>query len=426
MSRKFLTAIDLGKNELQNAAVQNLASAPGSPVKGQLYYNSTGGDDTLYWWNGSAWIAAKSSAGISPASTVTDLSPGGAQVVGVSTLYARQDHIHGGIPAAGAITATTVFGQASANGAAVTYARSDHTHGSPVHDNTAHAAINHSALAAPTTDVAWGGFKLTNLGTPTAVGDASTKGYVDNAIAGLSWKETCRAATVANMNLATTGLTAFDGVTPAANDRILVMNQTTQSENGLYLAAVGAWTRTTDGDAVGELEGAAVFVTEGTANGDKSFTCTTNGPIIPGTTANVWAQFGGGSAVIGGTGLTVSGSTVNFIAANGSLTVAADDVQVAYAGTGTTFGSAVTAARSDHNHDTTYPKLAVVDCAAALTTTLTHNFNTRDVEVDVYRTTTPWDSVDVDVERDTLNSVLVRFGTAPAAAAFRIVAVGRA
>lgn len=422
MSRKFLTAIDLGKNELQNAIVQNLASAPSTPLKGQIYMDSTG--NILYWYNGSGWVAAQGGAGAVPATTVTTQAIGDSPVVGVATTFAREDHKHGE-PGFGTITGQTAFGGATANGVSVNIARSDHTHGTPTHDAAAHSAIPHSALAVPTADVSWGGFKLTSLGTPTAVGDATTKGYVDNAIAGLSWKETCRAATVANMNLATTALTAFDGVTPVANDRILVMNQTTQSENGLYLAAVGAWTRTTDGDAVGELEGAAVFVTEGTANGDKSFTCTTNGPITPGVTANVWAQFGGGSAVIGGTGLTVSGSTVNITATNGSIVVNPDDIGVGYAGTGTTFGSAVTAARSDHNHDTTYSRMAMADCAAAATTTVTHNFNTRDVAVDVYRTTTPWDSVDVDVERDTVNSVLVRFATAPAAAAYRIVVVGR-
>ena len=58
MARKFLTAIDMAKNEIQNGVAQNLASAPGSPVKGQFYMNST--DNILYWWDGTAWVPAKS------------------------------------------------------------------------------------------------------------------------------------------------------------------------------------------------------------------------------------------------------------------------------------------------------------------------------------------------------------------------------
>ena len=95
-----------------------------------------------------------------------------------------------------------------------------------------------------------------------------------------------------------------------------------------------------------------------------------------------------------------------------------------YAGSGTTYGTNVTVARSDHNHDATYAKVTAQDCAANVLTTVTHNFNTRDVKVEVYRNSTPWDTVDVDIERPSLNAVDVRFATAPTAAAFRIVVEG--
>ena len=423
MARRFLTAIDLGKNELQNAAVQNLASAPASPVKGQLYYNSTGGDDTLYWYNGTAWIAAKSSAGISPASTVTDLVPGGAQAVGSSTLYARQDHVHGGIPGAGASTAVTTFGATKADGAATTYARSDHTHGSPAHDAAAHNGIPLSALSAPTVDVSMGGFKLTNVGAPTAVGDAASKSYVDNAVAGLSWKEPVRIATTANI-ATLTGLAAIDGVTPVANDRVLVKDQTTTNQNGIYLAQSGAWTRSTDADQVGDLEGAAAYVLEGTANAGKAYVVTTTGAITPGTTNVTWTQFGGGSAIVAGNGLTLTGNTLNVIPLNGSLTVNADDISVAYGGTGGNNGSAVTAARSDHLHDGVYTRKFSQDCAAATSTTVTHNLNTRDVDVTVYLNSGTYDEVDCDIQRTSVNVVTVLFAVAPAAGAYRIVVMG--
>ena len=384
MARKFLVPLDLGKNELQNAAVQSLGSPPGSPVKFQLYGNT--GDNTLYWWDGTAWIPAKDTG----AGTLTP----------------------------GTITAETTFGTSKADGSVATYARSDHAHGNPVHDANAHSTIPLSALAVPTTAVSFNGQKITSLGTPTTGTDAVTKDYADNLTAGLSWKEAVRIATTGNVTQS--GLAAIDGVTPIANDRILCKDQSTGSQNGIWLAQSGAWTRATDADASGELEGAAVFVMEGTANADKAFVNTTNAPITVGTTATVWVQFGAGTTYGAGNGLTLTGSTFDVVAADASIVVTADAIRAGYAGN----GSAVTLARSDHNHDATYAKILAQDCAAATTTTVTHNFNTRDVKVEVYRNSTPWDTVDADVERPSVNTVEVKFATAPAAGAFRIIVEG--
>jgi hypothetical protein len=459
MARAFLTAIDLGKNELQNAVVQNLGTAPGTPGKGQIYFDS--GGNILYWYNGSGWVAAQGGAGAVPATTVTTQAVGDAGVVGVAITYAREDHKHGR-EAFAAVTAQTAFGAASSNGAAATLPRSDHTHGTPTHDAAAHSAIPLSALAAAAANYSMGGFKLTSLGTPTTGTDAVTKDYADNLSAGLSWKEAARAGLTTNRAL--TGLTATDGVTPVANERILLMGQTAPAENGLWLAQSGAWTRPTDYDAAGEAEGAVVFVLEGTLNGDKAFVCTTNAPITIGTTGTVWVQFGGGAVYSAGAGL-VGTNTFDVVAGDTSLTVAADDVRVntaviatvasvalkadktitltagaglAAAGTGDlsanrTFdvgaGTGIAVAADSVALDTTYTdgrymRKSLFNCAAATTTTCNHALNTRDVKVVVYRNSTPWDDVDVDVERPDVNNVLVRFAVAPAASAFRIVIEG--
>jgi hypothetical protein len=415
MSRKFLTAIDLAKNELQNAAVQSLGSAPASPAKFQLYGNS--GDNTLYWWDGTTWVPAKTAA-LTLATTATTQAIGDTPAAGTSTNLAREDHRHG-MPAFGSVIGQTAFGLTSTNGVSTAIARADHAHGTPAHDNAAHSAINLSALAPPTAPVNFNGQRITSVGTPTSGTDATTKDYVDNLAAGLAWKDAVRVATTANITLS--GTQTIDGVAVVAGERVLVKNQTTASQNGIYVVAAGAWTRSTDADTGPEMEGLAVFALEGTVNVDTAWVCTTNPPIAIGTTPLAFVQFAGGAAIVAGAGLTQTGSTFDVVAANGSITVGTDNIQVAYAGT----GAAATAARSDHNHDATYTRLTAADCLAATVTTVTHNWNTRDVKVDVYRNSTPWDDVECDIERPSLNTVDVRFAVAPTAAQYRIVVAGR-
>src|SRR5262249_56198115 len=110
-------AVDLAKNEIRNAVMQNLGSAPASPVKGLMYFNST--DNTFYWYDGTAWQAAKGGTPINPATTVTTQAIGDAPVVGSLTTYAREDHNHGQ-PAFGAITTEQPFGASARNRTAPT------------------------------------------------------------------------------------------------------------------------------------------------------------------------------------------------------------------------------------------------------------------------------------------------------------------
>lgn len=161
--------------------------------------------------------------------------------------------------------------------------------------------------------------------TPTADNHAATKAYVDNLTAGLAWKDTVRAATTANITLS--GTQTVDGVALVAGNRALVKNQTTTSQNGIYVVAAGAWTRATDADSEAELLNAACFVSEGTVNADTAWVMTTNAPITVGTTALTWVQFAGGGAVTAGNGLTQTGNTLNVGAGTGIL-VGADTVSL--------------------------------------------------------------------------------------------------
>lgn len=156
--------------------------------------------------------------------------------------------------------------------------------------------------------VAITGGTITGLGSPSGSSDAATKGYVDTATTGIQWKAPVVAATTANGTLSTAyanGQT-IDGITLATGDRILIKNQTTASENGIYTVnASGAPTRATDADSGAELLGAAVIILQGTTNDNRAYLCTTNPTITVGSTSLTFSNWtvampttGSGSVVL--------------------------------------------------------------------------------------------------------------------------------
>ena len=123
------------------------------------------------------------------------------------------------------------------------------------------------------------GGSITGLGAPSSGSDAATKTYVDDLVAGLKTRIICRAATTANVTLSSdlqNGDT-LDGITLATGNRVLVKNQSTASQNGVYtVVASGTASRDTDFDAIGELAGQLVIIQEGSTNAEKMFLCTTD------------------------------------------------------------------------------------------------------------------------------------------------------
>ena len=133
--------------------------------------------------------------------------------------------------------------------------------------------------------------KVINLPAPVNSGDAANKAYVDSAIEGLAWKDSCRVGTQSNLNLSSPGAT-IDGVTMASQDRVLVRNQTTQSQNGIYVwnGAAVAMTRALDASTFAELEQAVTTIEEGTDAGAVFRQTQVNGTL---ETSNViWSSFG--------------------------------------------------------------------------------------------------------------------------------------
>ena len=178
--------------------------------------------------------------------------------------------------------------------------------------------------------------RITSLGTPTQTTDAATKAYVDSQLQGLDVKNSVRVATTANGTLATAFANGetVDGITLATNDRILLKDQSTGSENGIYTVnASGAPTRATDFDENSEVTGGTFFfVEEGTTNADNGFVMTNDGTVTVGTTALVFTQFSGAGQVIAGSALTKSGNTLNVGVDNSSIEINSDALRVKASG----------------------------------------------------------------------------------------------
>jgi len=202
-----------------------------------------------------------------------------------------------------------------------------------------------SLLPAGTGSVDVGSFKITSLADPTLDTDAANKRYVDAARSGLDVKQSVRVATTANITLS--GTQTVDGVTLVVGDRILVKDQSTASQNGIYVVASGAWTRSSDADnsPTGEVTGGMfTFVEAGTINAGYGYVLTTQNPITLDSTALTFTVFTSAGAVTAGLGLSKTGTTLD-VNVGGGIEIVADTVQLAStaAGAGLTLSTGVLA-----------------------------------------------------------------------------------
>lgn len=186
-----------------------------------------------------------------------------------------------------------------------------------------------------------GGGEVLGLPATPSAGGAASKEYVDSVAQGLDVHDSVRAATTAALTLATDfeNGDAIDGVTLATNDRILIKDQASGIENGIYVVqASGAPARASDWAIGYAAAGAFVFIEEGTVNADNGFVCTNDvGSDVTNTDALTFSQFSGAGQITAGDGLTKSGNTIDAVAnATGGLTANANDLEIKVDTTSTT------------------------------------------------------------------------------------------
>lgn len=289
--------------------------------------------------------------------------------------------------------------------------------------------------------------KITGLATPTNATDAATKGYVDSTAIGLDVKLSVRVATTANIDL-TADLEngdVLDGVTLATGNRVLVKNQTDQTQNGIYVvASSGAASRSEDANSDAEVTaGLFTFVEEGTVNGNTGYVLTSDNPITLGSTNLVFSQFSGVGTFTAGAGITLAGTefSVDVTPTSGSASLTNtggavevktntnDGLEVTASGLGINNGTGLTFAAGALVFDTANGygtrKLAFnVGDGAATSYAVTHSLATRDVSVHVYENASPYAQVEADVEHTDSNNLTVKFSVAPTSNQYRVVVVG--
>ena len=225
-------------------------------------------------------------------------------------------------------------------------------------------------MAAPTGSVSLNSQTITNLADPVNSSDAATKSFVEATAQGLDVKDSCVAATTANITISTAlnNGDTLDGVSLSTNDRVLVKDQSTASENGIYV--VGASPARADDLATGaDAAGFFTFVEQGSVNADNGFVCTSNkGSAVVGTNNLTIAQFSGAGQITAGDGLDKSGNTLSLdLKSNGGLVIESTELAIDLAASSITGTLPVTKLTS---LTSTVSELNVLDGITATTTEL--------------------------------------------------------
>lgn len=248
--------------------------------------------------------------------------------------------------------------------------------------------------------------KILNLPNPTADQHAATKAYVDSAVEGIAWKDSCRVATQSNINLSSPGST-IDSISMSANDRVLVRSQTSASANGIYIwnGASTAMSRALDASTAAELEQAVTTVEEGTSAGVSYRQTAVNFSL--GTDDVLWTTFGQAAGAA-----SESSAGIIEIATQTETNTGTDDAR------------AITPLKLANYTGFTKKYAVNIGDGSNTAYTVTHNLATRDVAVTVRENASPYAEIICDVAMTTTNTLTITFAAAPTSDQYRVVVVG--
>ena len=425
MAMLFVTNLDLNKNELQNARVQNLATAPSSPVDGQIYYDTD--DDLIYFYNSSAWVALSSAVGDITAVVAGTGLTGGA-TSGSATLTLANT----------AVTAAA-YGSVTQVGTFTVDAQGRLTAAANATIAVASTAITDFTEAVQ--DVA-GGMLTGNTETGITVTYEDGDGTIDFVNTGvLSLTGTANEVNVdTSTGAVTVGLP--DNVTVGGiltvtgnlvvNGTTTTVNSTTMTVDDPILTLGGDAAPSSDDNKDRGVEfryhtgSAAKIGYFGYDDSTGYFTfipdASNSSEVFSGAqgTISTLAYNIGANAVLSGTtlGSTIVTSSLTAVGTIATGTWAATDVDVAHGGTG-----ASTAAAARTNLGATTKVTATIGDGSATAIAVTHSLGTDDVLVEVYGASTK-ETVVCDVDRTSTNAVTLTFASAPASNAYKVVIVG--
>ena len=376
--------INLQKNALLNATLQALSSAPGSPVTGQIYFDTT----LLAWriYDGTAW---------------TNKATDALLLQGQNGAYYLARTNHSGTQVAATISDLATVVQ----------------------------AYRLDQFAAPTSAVNLNNQFLTNVPDPTLATHVANKRYVDATIQGLSAKPSAMVATVAalpantynngtagvgsTLTATANGVLTIDGYAPALSDNVLIKNEATTANNGLYVVSTlgtvsvpYVLTRHIDMDQPTEFGGAFIPVeNKGTTTSNTLWLCNVANSITVGTTTVSFTQLNAATTYAQGNGILISGGVVSAVANTG--------VTVNSSGIGADFSLVAKK----------YVPTAIGD-GTTTTFVVTHSLGYLGVVVKVFAVATPFSEIEPEVQHTSINTTTLLFNTAPTTGQYNVVVIG--
>lgn len=429
MARSFLTSINLNKNELQNARIQNLASAPGSPVSGQIYYNTT--DNKFYYYNGTTWVDTTSPTLDADLVAIAALA-------GTSGLLRKTAADTWALDTATYLTANqtiTFTGDATGSGTtAVTL--------------TIPASTVTLAKMANLATATFIGRNTVGTGVPEALSTATARtmlsiNNVDNTSDANKPVSTAQQAAL-DLKVNTSAVGAANGVASLGADGKVPAGQLPSYVDDVLeyanLAAFPGAGETgkiyvaIDTGKIYRWSGSAyVNVSDAASTADQATKLATPRTIAATGDATWSVSFDGSGNVSAALTLAASGAVAGTyggsatqvmtfpVDAKGRITGAGTLVTITPAW-GSVTGKPTT--RDGYGITDVPRKYAAAIAGGATSEVITHNLNTRDCCVQVVRAASPWDTVECDIEMTTVNTITLRFAVAPSAGGYRIVVTG--